>query len=770
MNRIARQPEQAAAQTTSDHSTFLVRPALLPLGALLLAGTFAAHAKTAPTESSQALSTVTVTDSAEPAELKTKNSLRTSSTTTAKGRQSLRDIPQSVTVMTEMLMDDRNLDDFREVLKTTAGVTFQAGETGEEDVRLRGFSLGQAGDIYVDGLRDAPLVERDTFNHESVEVLKGSASMLFGKGSTGGVVNQVSKQPFLMDQHEVDFTVGSGNELRVTGDFNLKTGEDSALRLNAMAHDADHHGASINKKGIAPTYRWGIGTRDEFSVGLYHLETDGKPLYNHPWFLSEGDRGDINPSLPARNYYGLDSDYLKTQSTYGTFSHTHRFDSQSELKTQVRHGRYERELLASAVRFCGPGRDGKPSADCPTVTSPITPETLGSATVLSRSAKARVGYSDLTQIQNDYSDKFQAFDKQHSLIAGVDLSYEDAQRNNSYTSGLPISPPTYVGTPDNGVGVADTRLPPVLNHFQASNIGLYAQDTVSLTDTVKLVGGLRLDHFDASYHAPANGSTPATSFKVKDELISPRLGALYQPSETESYYLSYGTSYNTSGDTYQFALGAMTPGSNNARIANTPPEKSRNLEIGGKFELFDRKASLGVALFHSEKYNERNADEPTEDSLLLSGKRHATGMEFNLAGRITPKWELFYNHTWIPLAKIDNGRAAGSSGNAQQEGDRPALTPRHSASLWTTYRVAPQWRLGLGLNYRGEQNPEGARHVTAKAFTTVDAMAEYQLDASQSLKLNVSNLTDLLYADTLYRGFYAPGAARQVQLNYKVLF
>jgi catecholate siderophore receptor len=743
---------------------------LLPLGALLLAGSLgAAQAEPAPAQpvDDGTLKTVTVKEQAEPQEARAKTELRATETRIGKGQQALRDIPQTVTVMTEMLMSDRNLDDFREVLKTTAGVTFMAGETGEEDVRLRGFSLGQAGDIYADGLRDAPLIERDTFNQDRVEVLKGSASMLFGKGSTGGVVNQVSKQPFLLDQHEVNVTVGSGNELRVTGDFNLKTGEDSALRLNAMSHDADNHGASIDKKGIAPTYRWGIGGRDEFSVGLYHLETDGKPLYNHPWFIGADNK--INPSLPAKNYYGLASDYLKTQSTYGSFSHTHRFDSSSELKTQVRHGHYERELLASAVRFA-------PAAQQPGGLA-VTADNLSADTVLTRSAKARVGYSDLTQIQSDYSDKFEAWGFRHSLIAGVDLSYEDAERNNSYTSGVTAAPTITVGTPNNGVGVADTRSAPVLNTFQASNLGFYAQDTVSLTDTIKLIGGLRLDHFRATYHAPSttmNGTvTPAASFERSDDLISPRLGALYQPSETESWYASYGTSYNTSGDTYQFALGSLAAGSNNAKTANTDPEKSRNLELGGKFELFDNKASLGVALFHSEKYNERNTDsDSAATQMLLSGKRHATGMEFNFAGRITPKWEIFYNHTWIPEAKIDESNVAlnATGTGAQVKGDRPALTPRHSASLWTTYRVAPQWRLGLGLNYRGEQNPEGARHVTAKAFTTVDAMAEYQLDASQSFKLNVSNLTDERYADQLYRGFYTPGAARQVQLSYKLLF
>ena len=151
----------------------------------MLAASFGSWAQGTPAAAVSAtptLSTVTVKDSAE---VQSKDTLRVKKTTVGKGKQDIRDIPQSVTVFTEKLMNDRNQDDFREVLRTTAGVTFQAGETGEEDVRLRGFSLGQAGDIYTDGMKDAPLYERDTFNLDRVEVLKGSASMLFGKGSTG---------------------------------------------------------------------------------------------------------------------------------------------------------------------------------------------------------------------------------------------------------------------------------------------------------------------------------------------------------------------------------------------------------------------------------------------------------------------------------------------------------------------------------------------------------------------------------------------------------
>ncbi|WP_171257846.1 TonB-dependent receptor plug domain-containing protein, partial [Acinetobacter baumannii] len=112
-------------------------------------------------------------------------------------------------------------------------------------------SLTQAGDVYIDGMRDSVIYERDTFNNDRVEVLKGSASMLFGRGSTGGVVNQVHKVPYLLTSHEVSTTVGTGNERRLTGDFTFKTDDDAALRLNVMSHEAENYGAKVSKAGIA---------------------------------------------------------------------------------------------------------------------------------------------------------------------------------------------------------------------------------------------------------------------------------------------------------------------------------------------------------------------------------------------------------------------------------------------------------------------------------------------------------------------------------------
>ncbi len=727
---------------------------LLPIAALMLAGSLGVATPAQAQSEEKTLKTVTVTDTQDPN--LSKESLLVKQTTIAKGHQQLKDIPQTVTVMTEKFMTDRNYDDFREVLKATAGVTFQAGETGEEDVRMRGFSLGQAGDIYVDGLRDAPLIERDTFNTDRVEVLKGSASMLFSKGSTGGVVNQVNKQPFLMDQNETNVTIGSGQMKRMTADMNKQTDESSALRVNAMTHTAENWGAKVGKKGIAGAYRTGIGERDEYTVGVYHLETDGRPLYNHPWLIDNGTStasnnasGVIVPVLHAKNYYGLSSDYLKTQSSNVTLGHTRRLSQDSELKTTLRFGHYERDLLASAVRF----------------TNPTTLAAVNDSTPLSRGLKARRGESDVLQLQSDFNQNFEWLGHQHSLIAGVDFSQDKALRNNSATAGLSAALGTTVGTPNDGQFIADARSV-AMNQFKADNLGLYAQDTISITTQVKVLGGLRLDRFTAKYQDTANNQ-----FAMSENLWSPRLGAIWQPTPTATYYTSYGTSYNTSGDTYQFALGSYAPGSANAKAANTPPEKSRNLEVGSKFEIFEGKGLLGVALFHSEKYNERNTDaDSAATQMLLSGKRHATGMEFNFAGRFTPAWEMFYNHTWIPEATIDESNIAATGTGAQGKGDRSALTPKHSASLWSTYRINTTWRVGGGLNYRGEQNPDGARTKVAAAFTTVDAMAEYAINDANLLKFNVSNLTNKLYADTLYRGFYGPGAPRRVELSWKSMF
>jgi catecholate siderophore receptor len=690
------------------------------------------------------------------AEATGKDSVRATETRIGKGRQELRDIPQSITVVTERLIDDRNLDTMKDALRNTAGITFQAAEGAEEDIRLRGFSLQATGDIFLDGMRDPGFYERDSFNWDRLEVLRGSASMLFGRGSTGGAVNQVSKQPMLLNQNEVSATLGTGSFLRTTGDFNLKTGENAAVRLNAMVNQADNGGNQIDKIGIAPTFRWGIGTRDEFSAGLNRIQYRNGIHYGLPWL-----RNGISEAFQPDAYYGAASDAMAGSASSGTASHVHRFDARNELRTTVRVARYTRDQRASAIRFAAAALQPGGIA--------VSPETIGPDTVLTRGSQNKIQGMDSVYLQSDYSGRFEALGLKHAVLSGVDVAIDDFTR---YAAVLPAGttltkPTTTIGTPDDG-GAVNEALREIRRSqtFDARAIGVYAQDMVELATAWKLLAGLRWDRFAGTYRTYAtanlggtNTTAPGTQTAERgrtDSLWSKRFGVLYQPSDDQSYHLSYGTSFNTFGDAYSF----------DPQGSNTAPEASRNIELGGSIDWAKGRFTTRFALFHATKYNERNTDQDSvsADNYVLSGQRHAAGVDLDFAGRITPAWELFAAYEWIPSAKVDRGTLIGG----EVVGSRPAMTPRHSGTVWTTYRLSPRWRVGGGLTARSGTRPYLASFYAPK-FVTGDLMAEYSA-GDVAFKLNVINVADKLYADQLYRGHYVPGKARTVQLTTSVKF
>ncbi|HWH80885.1 MAG TPA: TonB-dependent receptor [Burkholderiaceae bacterium] len=706
------------------------------------------------------LKRVTVTERAE----RDANSVRATTTTIGKGQQALRDVPQSVTVVTEKLMDDRRVDTLKEALHQTAGVTFLAAEGGEEDIRLRGFSLAASGDIYVDSLRDPAFYERDTFSFDRVELLRGSASMLFGRGSTGGVVNQVSKQAFLANASQVEFSLGSGNYMRFTGDFNVKTSDSAALRLNLMTTNASGGGGNdkLDKQGLAATYRFGIGSDDEVYVAGYYLHNNNGINYGLPWLrrdstqpLSASNPAGVIPGLAPNTYYGAASDYNAGGAAHATVGWTHRFAGGGELKSAIRQGRYDRDQRASTVRFFNATGENN----------------LSDATLLTRGTNNKVQDMNTTYAQSDYSNVFEWLGRKHELLAGVDLAHEVFHNYNvaALPAGVTLdknNPRTTIGTPDDGTGWVDEslRIKRLAGAFDAKSVGVYAQDLVQVAPHWKLLGGLRWDSFSGAYqtYQTANGGaapvgTQLTDRGRTDKLWSKRFGVLYQPSDRASFHFSYGTSFNTSGDTYQY----------DDQTQNTPPEGSENYELGAKLEGFDGKLSTRLAAFYSIKTNERNRDpDSAATAALLSGRRHAAGLELDVAGRLTPAWEVFGSYAWTPVARIDVGAPGSVPGVGEGEGTRSSLTPRHSGTIWTTYQLTPALRFGGGLNARSSQTPNrNPVGIVAKRFVTADLLAEYTLNDAVAFKLNVSNLADKLYADSLYTGHYVPGPGRSVQLT-----
>jgi catecholate siderophore receptor len=273
-----------------------------------------------------------------------------------RSQQALKDIPNSVTVVPEQLMHDRNADSFKEALRNVAGLTFNAGEGGRvgDNITLRGFSV--VGDLYLDNIRDIAQYNRETFNLESVDILRGSSSMLYGRGSAGGLINQVTKTPHRYGGNEVQVTLGSDNYKRLTTDLTHALSDTTVLRVNALAHDADSFRdvAKNQRYALAPTAVFGLGTPQQLTLAYYYLKENNIPDYGVPYFRAPG--AVLAEPLPVsvNTFYGLgNADYERNSASIATATYEHKLNNTSLLKTSLRTAHYARDLWVTAPRLVG---------------------------------------------------------------------------------------------------------------------------------------------------------------------------------------------------------------------------------------------------------------------------------------------------------------------------------------------------------------------------------------------------------------------------------
>jgi len=537
--------------------------------------------------------------------------------------------------------------------------------------------------------------------------------------------------------------------------------------------DNDGAGSSLNKAGIAGSVRTGIGEVDEFGLTLYALNNENGMNYGMPWIRPTAAAAVTTELLPLdpTAYYGLASDRNKGSAHYVMGQHTHRFSRDVELVTKARYADYTRDQRAGTVRFAAAGlQPGGIAASL---------QTFGPNTMLTRGTQLKMQDLQTVTVQSDLSAKLKAAGMEHHVMTGVDFAQEKkqvdsdspgltaAQRTAFYAALGLTKPTTTVGSPDDGARIDESlRQRLRASEYTSRSVGAYLQDTVSLTPQWKLVAGLRYDHlrgdydnFNYSYSgAGANqgydqfARTTTDSYQMKISEWSQRAAVLFQPNERLSFHFLAATAFNTSGDTY--SLSAANQG--------IPPEKSINLELGGQIDSADGKLTTRFGIFRATKLHERNTDPLNTNVITLSGKRHAAGIDVDVTGRITPEWEVFGSFTWMPVANID----ISSANSGELQGDRPSLTPKYSGSLWTTYKVTPQWRVGGGLNARSSQQPNRNPGIYAPKFVIANLMAEYTVVEDALLfRLNVDNVANKRYADSLYTGHYIPGKGRIVALT-----
>ena len=641
----------------------------------------------------------------------------------------LKDTPQSITVVPQKVIEEQAGSTLRDALRNVTGIGINAGEGGGaqgDSFTLRGYNARN--DMFLDGVRDQGTYFRDSFNLEAVEVLKGPSSTYFGRGSTGGVINQVSKTPRLDPSYGGISSGGSDFYLRGTLDVNQPLraiSPNAALRVNLLAHRNDIAKRDVvenQRFGFAPSIAFGLGTPTQLTLSYLTQYENNIPDYGFP-FGSDGKPVRVD----RENFYGVKEDYERTFANIGTARLDHRFSDQLNLRHTLRFSHVHREV------------------------APTLPQLVAGTTTINRSRPERDTKEFILSNQTDVTARFDTLGLKHALTTGVEVSREtiDVLRHSQTTAANGL-PSTDLFNPSPGVSLSGVTKTLAADSFTNTlGFGIFAADTLKLTDYLDIVGGARWDYFSARFD---NKLPVGSDFNRIDRDWSYRGGLVFKPTQRQSYYFSYGTSFNPSAEAIALA----------ANNQNTPPEKNRIFEVGGKFELMNGALSLQTALFRIEKTNARTIDLTDPDVQVLDGKQRSQGFELGIAGRVLPGWNVFAGYTFIDAEIV---KSNDLQGGVPIEGNVPQNIPKHSATLWTTYDFLDKWQVGGGPTYVGQRYANNSNVNEVDGYFRWDSTIAYQLNENFSLRFNAQNLTNKHFYESVHPSHVIPGAGRTFILS-----
>ncbi|MDB5446050.1 MAG: TonB-dependent receptor [Phenylobacterium sp.] len=669
--------------------------------------------------------------------------------------QDLHDIPQSITVLNKALLQSQGATSLADALRNVPGITLGAAEGGQigNNINLNGFTAGT--DIFLDGLRDRGQYYRDTFALDSVEVLMGPSSMLFGRGSTGGAINQVSKRPSLRPLQEVEASGTTNGLARATGDLDVPLSDEAALRVAVMGQwgaVSTRRKTTVGDYGVAPSVRFGIGGATELTLSALLQHNRDRPDYGAPPLNGE-------PARTGRDtVYGYSDDRTVQDVAAAGVELRRRFAGGALIRNQLQVNRVRtdaRETAAQGIGILGPGGY---AALNPAGASSLPPDQL---TVRLQSHDRVIRDTSLYD-QLEASGDFTTGPLTHALLVGGEIG-RDSYRNQSYARtgacngvALPagyvgcvsLLNPAYAASPVSGQTLAN------LARGKADTTAAYLNDTVTLTPLLKLVGGLRYERFAAkisnsvnSANTPGNTSLAQASQTV--DFTSVRAGAIWQPTPAQTYYVSYSTSFNPSLEQLTSTTGISRP---------LPPEKNEAYEAGAKWSLLDEALDVTAAAFQIRQSNSRSQN--PDSTYTANGDIRVRGVRLGAVGRLAKGWQVFGGYTHLD-AKIVSAIAPGT------EGKVPSNTPADTATLWTTYDLPAHWQVGGGATYIARRFANNTDLVSAPGYVRCDATLAWR-QADYEVRLNLFNLTNANYYDSLIQsdgGRAVPGSGRTAMLS-----
>ena len=662
----------------------------------------------------------------------------TRSSTATKTDTPLREVPASVTVVPATLMKDQAMQSMGDVFRYVPGVLLHQGEGNRDQIIIRGTST--TADFYVDGVRDDAQVFRDLYNLERVEVLKGPAGMVFGRGGAGGVVNRVTKKPAFDSVTQGSVTAGSWNQLRGTADLGRKMGGSGAWRLNAMAENSDsfRNGYKLERWAVNPTVTLLPGTGNALTLGYEHYNDERTADRGFP--SQNGRPYNADPSTFFGNA-SQSSAHSYVDSAYAIFDHD--FGGGKTLKNTFRATYYDKYY-----QNVYPG-SALSAADTLTISA-------------YNNANERTNFFN----QTDFIQKLSTGGLEHTLLVGLELGHQDStnKRNTGFFgpagtaigATVPASNPIAVATAFRPNGTdAD-------NNVKSDIAAVYAQDQIALSREWKVIAGLRYDMFKVDFD-DRRTLTPPADLSRTDKEWSPRVGLLWTPTAASVYYASYSYAFLPSGE--QLSLAPTT--------ADLAPEKAINYEIGARWDLRPQ-LTLSTAIFRLDRNDVHVADPTNPGTFVKSGQQRVEGVEIGIQGEVAPYWQVYGGYAYLDgriQQPISSGTAA-TPASVVPAGNKIGLVPENTFSLWNQFNLGAGWGAGVGLIYQDESFTSFNNTVKIPAFTRVDGGLYYTFAGGKTrLQLNLENVFDKKYFPTVDGdNNISPGAPRNMHVTLYAAF
>jgi catecholate siderophore receptor len=635
------------------------------------------------------------------------------------------DVPQSLSIFTAEQITARGITSIGQMIDYTPGVNTSQGEGHRDSVVFRG--VRSTADFYLDGNRDDVQYYRSLYNVEQVEILRGPNALLFGRGGTGGVLNRVSKKAELGQQYTgYQASLNSFGGFNTQIDTNFETGDDSAVRINAMYESLENHRDFYDgdRYGFNPTARFELSEDSILDLSYEYA--------NHERFIDRGivtgaDQKpveafeDIVFGDPENNYHTLEAHVFRAslQQTFG-----------EHLKGNFNafYGDYDKVYS----NFYASGFD---QANNIVELDGYIDNTKRDSLILSGNLVGDFKTGDFGHTLIFGAEYIQTNSDQNRLNPVFDSNLDDRE---TFIINRPLNFSGLQGFNANGVAVTtaftdlndDTRV-------SVDVFSFYVQDEIEISEHLDIVIGARFDSFDIEVFNADPDSLETRS--RKDSEVSPRAGIVYKPQENISLYASYSESFlPRSGEQY-----ANINGSNNQLDPNT----FTNQEIGLKWD-FTEDLSFTAAIFENEQSSPQVAD--SDPSTLDVIDSEISGYEFQLKGYITEDWSVSVNYSNLDGEIVDRNGPTGRT---------PRELPENTFSIWNAYQVSDVLAIGFGATYQDESFINTSNSAILPSYTRFDASASYDVSDTLRVQLNIENLTDELYFPNAHSTHQATVAA-----------